>query len=670
MGEHEAAQDADSEAAPNLWADGAPDSVATAALGLAANQARRGGDDRLDTFLERQSRVAEKQIGMLDLQMEHLHQERELAHRHQSLKFFGDQLKVGLQLLAIAFGALVVVGLGALVWSSAHSKGLVIDAFDVPPELAARGLTGKVMAAQLQDRLTAMQAETVSPLEARQASKSAAEEIKIEIPETGVSLGEANRLLRQWLGHETHVTGEVVRGVPTDGGPVLSMTVRAGEEPGASSTGPDAQMDRLVGAAAEAIYARSQPFQYVLWLTEHGREREAQPILRRIAARGNDVDRGQALVMLAASDPSLSLAQQLDMLRQASRIDPENPTIWLALGNTERAVGHSEASLRDESQAAAQSARQRGFSTAGARLLNLYARGNEQLALGAIADSLRLSDEGRRIPNVDSGAAINALASASRFVLLHDVQGARKLAAATPPPGAGMPEQARLAFQARLAAGDVLEDEALEDWASEAAHYAHWKALAAVTANAESPAGLQLNDAYALARLGHQAEAEAIVGVTPLDCYACVIERGRIAAVKKDWASANRWFAIADAQGPSLPQAPTRWGQALLDKGDVAGAIAKLKLAHQRGPHYADPLKLWGEALLRQGDAAGAIAKFAEANEYASRWGGNHMLWGEALARMGRTAEAKAQYKAAAGMDLSASDRATLVQLQRQGGPP
>ena len=35
------------------------------------------------------------------------------------------------------------------------------------------------------------------------------EEIKVEIPDTGISLGEVSRYLRSWLGHERHLGGSL-----------------------------------------------------------------------------------------------------------------------------------------------------------------------------------------------------------------------------------------------------------------------------------------------------------------------------------------------------------------------------------------------------------------------------------------------------------------------------
>jgi hypothetical protein len=83
---------------------------------------RRGGartGDRLDTVLEKQSR-------MLDLQIETLEEDRAierrhlaLSHSHLVLSHFGDRLRIGLMLVAIAFGLIGAGGGGSarLVWS-------------------------------------------------------------------------------------------------------------------------------------------------------------------------------------------------------------------------------------------------------------------------------------------------------------------------------------------------------------------------------------------------------------------------------------------------------------------------------------------------------------------------------------------------------------------------
>ena len=103
-------------------------------------------------------------------------------------------------------------GAGLMVWGAAHANGLVIRAFSVPPDLAARGLTGEVVASKMLDEICVAQTlfNTVAQDPAVLANNWG-NDIKVEIPETGISLGEVYRFLREWLGHETMVGGEIVR---------------------------------------------------------------------------------------------------------------------------------------------------------------------------------------------------------------------------------------------------------------------------------------------------------------------------------------------------------------------------------------------------------------------------------------------------------------------------
>ena len=58
-----------------------------------------------------------------------------------------------------------------------------------------------------------------------------------------------------------------------------------------------------------------------------------------------------------------------------------------------------------------------------------------------------------------------------------------------------------------------------------------------------------------------------------------------------------------------------------------------------------------------------ALAKFEEANKYAPHWGRLHLEWGEAMFYAGHGDEAKKQFAVAAGLTLSAADRAALSQV-------
>ena len=105
--------------------------------------------------------------------------------------------------------------------------------------------------------------------------------------------------------------------------------------------------------------------------------------------------------------------------------------------------------------------------------------------------------------------------------------------------------------------------------------------------------------AFAEARLGKIADAEAHIAATPADCYDCHIARARIAELQGQHPRADWWFARAIYGKKSIPMAYSYWGEALMERGDLDGAIAKFTLANQKGPHFADPLEMWGEALMK-----------------------------------------------------------------------
>jgi tetratricopeptide (TPR) repeat protein len=157
--------------------------------------------------------------------------------------------------------------------------------------------------------------------------------------------------------------------------------------------------------------------------------------------------------------------------------------------------------------------------------------------------------------------------------------------------------------------------------------------------------------AYAWARTGRLADAEALIARTPHDCTLCLEMRGRIAEIKGDTAGAAQWYGRAVSNAPSLPFSVTDWGDMLLRHGDLAGAIAKYQSANHKSPHFADPLEMWGEALIAQNRSDLALAKFEEANRYAPNWKRLHQKWGEALKWSGDHEGAKKQFALARSLD-------------------
>src|SRR6185295_2812321 len=86
-------------------------------------------------------------------------------------------------------------------------------------------------------------------------------DLKVEIPDTGISIGEAYRFLRAWLGHETHLSGDIVR-TPT--GIVLSIRTTGGVT--ASIAGTEDRLDDMVLKIAESVILQTEPSRYARYL--------------------------------------------------------------------------------------------------------------------------------------------------------------------------------------------------------------------------------------------------------------------------------------------------------------------------------------------------------------------------------------------------------------------
>ncbi|MBS0279133.1 MAG: hypothetical protein JSR81_16035, partial [Proteobacteria bacterium] len=142
----------ESEDAQKQESSGAPDPLAAqlalAASGLAPEEARE--------YLKRQSTVAEKQSRLLDLQIENMRDVDKYELSHLRWRRFNDQMRGALQIMLVLVGALIVLGIGALVWQAHEARGLVAEPFRTPADFAARGLDGTVLAQQLLDRLDAL----------------------------------------------------------------------------------------------------------------------------------------------------------------------------------------------------------------------------------------------------------------------------------------------------------------------------------------------------------------------------------------------------------------------------------------------------------------------------------------------------------------------------------
>lgn len=562
---------------------------------------------------------------------------------------------------AAAFGVLLLAAtLLVMAWQASQSDGLVVEAFSVPPDLAAQGVTGEVAASQVLDRFSAMQRNSPSIRPLRDYASAWSDEAKVEIPQTGISIAELQRFLRQWLGHDRRLNGEIYR---TPQG--LQMTVRLSGAEADRIVGSDADLPALFEAGALALYGRLDPARRGFELSTQGDSAGARALFARALRSGTADDRAYALLGLGRMEPDPQKGIVLE--EQAARLsrDISGPAYANAGGFATR-LGHDEQALDFWRRA-----------VAGMRATR---HGSEQLPLllrQSESDIARMTGDfvgawAAWMDGPDSRGLNLTRAPAVRAQILVGLHRPRDARATL---GGGADDVA-LVIPAigSLEAPNAAIARELGDWAEA---YRQLDAVERTRADRPREGGaaggagpaavlqrLQVfvgpKRAEALAELGRLDEAQALIATTPADCYLCLRVRGLVAARAGRPQDADAWYARALAAGPSLPQAETEWAADLLTRGDAAGAIAKAAAAQKRGPRWADPLEVWGEALMAQGDAAGAVTKFAQAAKLTPRWGRLHLKWGEALAKLGKTGEAQAKWRAAATMGLSPTDRAAL----------
>jgi hypothetical protein len=630
------------------------------AINLALASASR---EQADSFLQ-------EQRAFIKDQRHHLHEQ----FKQLRLGIWEKRLGVLLRVATAIVGLAVASGIALMVRDASRSSGLLIEPFSVPPDLAARGLTGEVVAARFLDKLQAMQAATGSDRPANSFQNNWGSEIKVEIPETGLTFGELDKLLRNKFGHASHVTGEVFK--TADG---VALTARLDNTLPQTFTGADAKIDDLAQQAAEAIYRDSQPYRFSQYLEEHGRIADAFAVIAKLATDGPPGERGWAYAQWSfidindRGDAAAARVHGLQALTQGGSVAVDAE---IALVSAEVWSGRDQKSLLYSIDLAARSQVRAPEQTeaffnenrlvATAWLENLSGDYDDAARHWRGVEKEARDEDLEGIIGLEHMRILSPALTATALALNHDPAAAR----------------------AAIAANGQQDDNSLltadaDDAFSALPHYwiaaeaGNWPAALAdaraadawLTANRTArplmglllPVWIHPLEALALARQGDAAGAAALIGATPPDCYLCLRLRGQIAAQTGDGQAAEHWFAAGAAQAPSLPFAYADWGAMLLGRGDAAGAIAKFNLANQKSPHFADPLEGWGEALMAKNQSHLALVKFAEAEKYAPNWGRLHLKWGEALAYAGKPAEAKAQFARAATLDLTPSEKSELA---------
>ncbi|MFI4950998.1 MAG: tetratricopeptide repeat protein [Caulobacterales bacterium] len=625
-------------------------SGAALAVGLAAAFSRRkskaaGGDPELDAFLAEHTRLAQ-------MQAEQMRETGELALSRLRWGRFSDRIKALLQMMTAVVGVGVMLLVGAMVWHAHEQHGLEIEAFSVPPDLARSGLTGQVAAGRFLDKLQALQTATENsdrPSESYEGNWGS--DVKVEIPQTGLTFSDFEKLLRDRVGHVSRVTGEVLT-TPTG----IAVTARMGDAPPQTFTGPAGSFDDLAQKAAEAVYRASQPYRYAEYLDQHGRWEDAFAVVADLATHGPSSERGWAYSRWSIMDLNHHgdlAAARAHAAKGLGFGDGSDLSDNISLVNAEVWSGHDEAvlaisrTLDRETQKRLPDTSE-FFYVENKLLGRAFLQFVEPDYPASAGTWVATAKQDTRSHFVALAPAMAATADA----LGHDLGAATALMRS-----AQVPAESTMIWDIEEGAFEALPTywSAVErgDWAAALTDARAVDAALDAEKGKRPVYGLMQRvwiwplEASALSHTGERAAAEALIGKTPLDCYLCVRVRGQIAADQKDWANADRWFAEAVRQAPSPPFAEAEWAQVRLARGDADGAIRLAKSAAVKGPRFADPLETWGQALMAKGDFAGASERFAAADKLAPHWPANHRRWGEALAKLGKADQARAQAQAA-----------------------
>jgi tetratricopeptide (TPR) repeat protein len=504
-----------------------------------------------------------------------------------------------------------------------------------------------------------MQAETNSIRPAGTYRNNWGDDIKVEIPDTGISIGELNRYLRSWLGHETYISGEIYH-VPAG----IAVTARA-RDAGATFIGKESDFDSLLQKAAEAVYAETQPYRYAAYLDEMGRIPEAMPVLKKLVMDSSPAERAWADSLLGNLYTFYGRPWDAFVtLRAGVAADPSNAHALDNLANEEQSLQHLEDAYHHTAQALLLYDKGSvAFDPDRVAIIKLQDKSSLASTLGDFLTAEAIDESIRQLRDRGGSEDQAAIDEASQAAQDHDLSRARSLLAGVQPVNANIRinlwfETATVAYFAR-------------DWRT-LAHQFDPHAISQVVPasfhDALQSIFIRIPDsllADAKAEQGDIAGARQLIAVTPLDCYDCIRLRGRIDTAARNWSGAARWFALAAREGPSIPMAFTDWGTMLLAKGDIDGAIAKFAAANTKGPRFADPLEGWGEALMQANRSDRALAKFEAAARFAPNWGRLHLKWGEALFYLGRRNDADAQWTLAARMELTPDERAQLARLHK-----
>jgi len=621
------------------------------ALKAAKNANQQLVQEQID-FLHRQGQLQSAHLSLIQAQQSLLEREREkLESENDSRRIqnISERLRVVFEIALAVGGLLVAVFVVAVLVSSWHAQNVVISAFDVPAAMETKGQSGKVVASSLLDQLQQLQSETRSLEGKRNITDAWTGDVKLEIPQAHVSIGDVQRYLHDWLGRETHIAGSIVQGEDNN----LVLTVRGNGFQAKSFSGKADTLPVLITQAAEYIYGASQTYRFGVYLNNHARDEESVALIKAAYSSALPSDRPLLLNVWGIGLADLSRYQDSeDKFREAVALKPDLWEGYANIMNCESLLQNEEAEVQTGMQLERLARRGRWFSKG---IPEVYFTGLDQVRWDLpklhqeTADNMA-TDAGHE----NSSQVEEAPQDAQYLAQMHDRQAAELELQTSPGAGKDPYVMAQTDFVHGIMALD--RGDYAQALAAFSASNAAISKSTSVAVNFTGPScWLALAEEWS--GQGDKADADIVRGGHLVDCYRF---KASISEHRGDWALAQKQYAEAVALAPSIPSPYFSWGEALARHGDPDGAIAKFTEAHARGPHWADPLKSWGDALAAKQDYRGAVQRYEQSAQFAPNWGALHLRWGQALDKLGKHDAAVEQYRKALELDLTDAERKLL----------
>ena len=545
------------------------------------------------------------QSRLIAIQTEHLHEQRALTLSHLRLRLVGDWFRTVAQFAISAIGVLALLLLLVVIVDAFTSQAVVVDRFTTPAALVANGLSGEVVAAGLLDKLNLLQDATRTNLAARVLSDAWSHDIKIELPETGISLGEVDRLIRARFGHDLHIGGDLI--VSKSGG--LALTVRGDGVPPRVFAGSGDDIDKLTTEAAEYIYGKAEPSRFATYLNNSARYADAIAFCQSMLHVAAVAERPYLLYAwaVAVDTSGSSIIEALRLYRAALDLKPD---YW---ENYAGIIAAMETAGDEEGAWQAGNAFQKAAGARPGRAPEVLYVPWDWLTWNLQAERAASVADAQRYGGFGTWTAAQGPQIADIDWRLHDPEDAERQLQSTVPDSADPTITAMSHFvrgQLAAEAGDT--SKALAELEAFGVAYADPIVKATET-------GYNCWLAPLEEKAGHPERADSILKTAGsfVDCYRFQAD---ILDHRGDWTGAQRAYQRAVALAPDLPAAYYSWGLALARHNDVLGAIANFAAAYRHGPHWADPLKAWGDVLFHQNDWAGSLDKYDAALTYAPAW--------------------------------------------------